>query len=122
MTLGALNVLGQNPDGFFLIAEGGGTAVRAADHQPGRMVEEEISFHCMIDGPVWTALTDHGPGMLPGLQLHSTHHTNSLVQVLAKGDAGRLLRTMVVGTDPVHGAYVDNTAIHRFLLEAAGVR
>ena len=60
--------------------------------------------------------------MLPGLQLNSTHHTNSLVPVFAKGDAGRLLRTMVVGTDPVRGDYVDNTAIHRFLLEAAGAR
>ncbi len=160
MALGALNVLDQNSEGFFLMAEGGGTDVAAADHQPGRMVEEEISFDRMVDavngwvqehsnwgetlvvvlsdhetgyltgpgpgptteGPVWTELANNGHGVLPGLHLNSTHHTNSLVPVFAKGDAGRLLRTMVVGTDPVRGSYLDNTAIHRFLLEAAGVR
>ncbi len=159
MTLGALNVLDQNPKGFFLMAEGGGTDVTAGANEPGRLVEEEVAFDRTVDavngwvkqhsnwgqtllvvlsdhetgyltgpgsgptvdGPVWTALTNNGAGVLPGRQLNSTHHTNSLVPVFAKGDAGRLLRTMVVGTDPVHGSYVDNTAIHLFLLEAAAV-
>jgi alkaline phosphatase len=159
MTLGALNVLDQNPDGFFLMAEGGGTDVTAGANESGRLVEEEVAFDRMVDavngwveqhsnwgetllvvlsdhetayltgpgsgptpdGPVWTALTNNGPGVLPGLQFNSTHHTNSLVPVYAKGDAGRLLRTMRVGMDPVHGSYIDNTSIHRFLVEAAGV-
>ena len=159
MTLGALNVLDQNPNGFFLMAEGGGTDVAAADHETGRMLEEELSFDRMVDsvngwveqhsnwgetlvvvlsdhetayltgpdsgpttdGPVWTPLTNNGPGAVPGLQFNSTHHTNSLVQVFAKGDPGRLLRTMTAGTDPVRGDYLDNTAIHHLLLQAAGL-
>jgi alkaline phosphatase len=157
MTLGALNVLDQNPTGFFLMAESGGTDVAAAEHQTGRMLEEELSFDRMVDavngwveqhsnwgetlvvvlsdhetayltgpdsgptadGPVWTPLTNNGQGVVPGLQFNSTHHTNSLVPVFAKGDAGRLLRTLVGGTDSVRGAYLDNTAIYRFLMAVA---
>jgi alkaline phosphatase len=44
MAQGALNVLSQNPKGFFLMVEGG--AVDWANHanQPGRMIEEERAF------------------------------------------------------------------------------
>jgi alkaline phosphatase len=159
MTLGALNVLDENPDGFFLMSEGGGTDVAAANGEGGRMVEEEISFDRAVDSvvrwveensnwgetlvlvvsdhetgyltgpgsgptadaPVWTPLTDHGQGVLPGLQFNRDGHTNSLVPVYAKGDAGRLLRTMVDGTDPVRGGYVDNTDLHQLLLETVGL-
>jgi alkaline phosphatase len=158
MTRGALNVLDDNPKGFFLMAEGGGTDVTASRNQAGRMVEEEISFdrtvHSVVrwvnrnsnwgetlvlvvsdhetgyltgpgsgptdTGPVWTPLTDNGQGVMPGLQFNLSSHTNSLVPVYAKGDAGRLLRKMVDGTDPVHGLYVDNTDIHQLLVDAVG--
>jgi alkaline phosphatase len=160
MALGALNVLDENPNGFFLMAEGGGTDVAASAHQAGRMVEEEISFDRAVDsvlgwvdensnwgetlvivvsdhetgyltgpgsgptsdGPVWTPLTDNGQGVVPGLQFNLDSHTNSLVPVYAKGDAGRLLRTMVDGTDPVRGRYVDNTDIHQLLMDTLGAR
>lgn len=44
MTRGALNVLDDDPDGFFLMVEGG--AVDWAGHkgQPGRLVEEVVGF------------------------------------------------------------------------------
>jgi alkaline phosphatase len=44
MTLGALNILGRNPDGMFLVIEGG--AVDRAEHADnlGRMIEEKIEF------------------------------------------------------------------------------
>ena len=160
MTLGALNVLDENPRGFFLMAEGGGTDVAASRNQAGRMMEEEISFDRAVDsvvgwveensnwgetlvlvvsdhetgyltgpgsgptatGPVWTPLTDNGQGTMPGLQFNLDSHTNSLVPVYAKGDAGRLLRTMVDGTDPVRGHYVDNTDIHQLLVDTVGAQ
>jgi len=158
MTLGALNVLDQNPHGFFLMSEGGGTDVASAANEAGRMVEEEISFDRSVDavvrwveensnwgetlvivvsdhetgyltgpgsgptadGPVWTPMIDNGQGTMPGLQFNLTAHSNSLVPVYAKGDAGRLLRRMVDGTDPVRGHYVDNTDIHQLLMDTVG--
>jgi alkaline phosphatase len=160
MTLGALNVLDENPRGFFLMSEGGGTDFAAAPHQAGRMVEEEISFSQTVDsvlrwvdensnwgetlvivvsdhetgyltgpgsgptadGPVWTPLTDNGQGVVPGLQFNLDTHSNSLVPVYAKGDAGRFLRTMVDGTDPVRGHYIDNPDIHQLLMDTLGAR
>lgn len=156
MTSGALNVLDNNPKGFFLMVEGGATDLAAHDNEPGRMVEEELSFDRTVDsvlswvqqhsnwgetlilvasdhetgyltgpgsgqtadGPVWTPLVDNGAGMLPGMQFNSVTHTNSLVPVFAKGDAGRLLRHKVDGVDAVRGPYVDNTDIYRLLTQA----
>ena len=73
------------------------------------------------EGPVWNPIADNGPGVAPSLEYHSLTHTNGLVPVYAKGDAGRLLRFMVDGKDPVHGLYVNNTDIHGLILAAAGV-
>jgi alkaline phosphatase len=76
------------------------------------------------DGPVWMPLGDNGAGETPDIVFNSPAdpgkyaHTNSLVPVYAKGDAGRLLRHMVDGTDPVRGRYVDNTDIHQLLIDA----
>lgn len=49
MTKGAINVLEQNPNGFFLMVEGG--AVDWANHanQLGRMIEEMIDFNNSAD-------------------------------------------------------------------------
>lgn len=39
-----LNVLGDNPDGFFLMIEGGAIDCASHKNQTGRMIEEEIDF------------------------------------------------------------------------------
>ena len=49
MTKGALNVLDNDPDGFFLMVEGG--AVDWANHanQLGRLIEEQNDFNDAVD-------------------------------------------------------------------------
>ncbi|MBK6733320.1 MAG: alkaline phosphatase [bacterium] len=44
MARGALNVLDADPDGFFLMIEGGAVDWAAHDNQPGRLVEEVVGF------------------------------------------------------------------------------
>ncbi|MBM3404837.1 MAG: alkaline phosphatase [Bacteroidetes bacterium] len=44
MTQGALNVLGSNPNGFFIMIEGGAIDWACHDNQKGRMIEETIDF------------------------------------------------------------------------------
>lgn len=44
MALGAINVLDADPDGFFLMIEGGAVDWAAHDNQPGRLIEEIVGF------------------------------------------------------------------------------
>lgn len=44
MTRGALNVLDDDPDGFFLMVEGGAVDWAGHNRQPGRLVEEVVGF------------------------------------------------------------------------------
>lgn len=44
MAAAALNVLDNDPQGFFLMVEGGAMDWASADGQPGRMIEEEADF------------------------------------------------------------------------------
>ena len=121
MTKAALNVLDDDPDGFFLMIEAGG-AVDWASHpnQPGRMIEEQIAFDKSVEavvewvennsnwhetlvivtsdhecgyltgpgsgqtteGPVWNPLLNNGAGKAPGMEWHSSGHTNSLVPLI----------------------------------------
>lgn len=52
MTRAALNVLDENPNGFYLMIEGG--AVDWANHgnQPTRMIQEQVDFHHAIEAVV----------------------------------------------------------------------
>jgi alkaline phosphatase len=71
--------------------------------------------------PMWQPLVNYGPGIQPGMEWHSTNHTNSLIPFFAKGAAARLFRWAAVGDDPVRGAYLDNTAIGTLCFEILGV-
>ncbi len=53
-----------------------------------------------------------------GLVWHSPNHTNSLIPLWAKGDAGRLFRVYADQVDPVRGLYVDNTELAQVLFAA----
>ena len=44
MSLAALNVLDDDPDGFFLMIEGGAVDWAGHANQPGRVIEEQIAF------------------------------------------------------------------------------
>ena len=52
MTLGALNCLSKNKNGFFLMVEGGAIDWASHDNQSDRMIEEMIGFLNAVDGVV----------------------------------------------------------------------
>ncbi|MFC4783853.1 alkaline phosphatase [Nocardioides sp. MAHUQ-72] len=79
MATGALNVLDEDPDGFFVMIEGGATDLASHNNLKGRMIEEEISFDRTVDAALawvdqhsnWgeTAVvvaSDHETGYLTG--------------------------------------------------------
>ncbi len=52
MTLGALHVLGQNPEGFFVMVEGGAVDWASHNNQSGRMIEEQVDFNRSVEAAV----------------------------------------------------------------------
>lgn len=57
MTLAALNLLDNDPDGFFLMIEGGAIDWLSHDNQSGRMIEEMVDFnHCVEAVVRWVEL------------------------------------------------------------------
>ncbi len=49
MVSGTLNVLDDDPDGFFLMIEGGAIDWACEDNQKGRLIEEQISFNQAVE-------------------------------------------------------------------------
>ena len=113
---GALNVLSQDPDGFFLMAEGG--AIDWAGHANafGRLIEEQHDFDLAIEAVVaWVEAHSSWDDTLliitPGFQWNTGSHTNQVVPVFAKGKGAEKLLDAVKGTDSRRGPYIDNTDI-----------
>ena len=52
MALGALNILGKNPRGLFLMVEGGAIDWAAHGNQSGRLIEEVIAFNQAVEAVV----------------------------------------------------------------------
>ena len=52
MTRGALAVLEQDPDGFFLMIEGGAVDWASHNNELGRMLEEQSDFHGAVDAVI----------------------------------------------------------------------
>ena len=52
MTRGALNVLDDDRDGFFLMIEGGAVDWASHANQSGRMIEEEMDFNDAVDAVI----------------------------------------------------------------------
>ena len=52
MVLGTINVLDDDPDGFFLMIEGGAIDWACEDNQKGRLIEEQISFNNSVEAVV----------------------------------------------------------------------
>ncbi len=65
---------------------------------------------------VWFPLQNRGRGEMPELQWNIGEHTNSLVPFYAKGAGSLRFEEYAVGSDPVRGAYLDNTDIGRVLI------
>ncbi len=79
MAAGALEVLGADPDGFFLMVEGGAIDWASHDHQSGRMIEEMLDFDRAVaavddwlrrrklrDATLLIVTSDHECGYLTG--------------------------------------------------------
>jgi alkaline phosphatase len=151
MSLGALNVLDNNANGFFVMIEGG--AVDWANHsnQKGRLIEEQQGFNAAVDSVIdyintkssWedtllivtgdhetglllgpngeTDIVDNGSGIMPGMSFYSGGHSNSLIPLFAKGSGSELFAQYATGVDPVHGSYIDNTDIYKVMNQATAV-
>lgn len=77
MTAAALNVLDENPQGMFLMIEGGAIDWANHDHQPGRMIEEQLAFLETIEAVVaW--IEAHGNWEETLLVLTADHETGLL--------------------------------------------
>jgi alkaline phosphatase len=153
MTRGALNVLDNDPDGFFLLIEGGAIDWAASNNQSGRMIEEETDFNqaaaavsdwvnansswsetlvivtsdhetgYLTGTPgVYDEVINNGQGIMPTMAWNSDSHTNQLVPIFAKGPGVDLFEKYAVGSDPVRGAYLDNTDIPKVIRELLGVK
>jgi alkaline phosphatase len=68
--------------------------------------------------PTWESIVNNGAGNLPGMEWHSTGHTNSLMVLSAKGDAARLFHEYADEKDLVRGPYVDNTSVADIVFRA----
>jgi len=150
MALGALNVLDEDPDGFFLMIEGGAVDWASHDNHAGRMIEEMIDFDLTVaavvawveahsnwhetllvvtadhetgylwgpgSDPDWLPLEDRGAAQVPGLTWNHWDHTNSLVPLFARGDAGDALGALADEYDPRRGFYLDNAELGALLLQ-----
>lgn len=53
MTKAALNILDDDPDGFFVMIEGGAVDWAGHDNQSGRIIEEEIDFNRAVEAVVY---------------------------------------------------------------------
>lgn len=60
---------------------------------------------------IFVPLENRGKGQLPGVQWHSTDHTNSLVPLYARGAGANALSLMAGEYDPVRGRFLQNTSI-----------
>jgi len=94
MTRAALNVLDNDPDGFFLMVEGGAIDWAGHGRQSGRMIEEEIDFNRSVEA------------VLAWVQANS-NWGETLVIVTGDHETGYLLGP---GSDPDWKPIVNNGA------------
>ncbi len=66
--------------------------------------------------PAWQPIVNNGTGNVPGMEWHSTDHTNSLIPLFAKGLASYLMYCYADQKDPVRGRYIDNIEIAKTLV------
>lgn len=139
LSLAAINTLDEDPDGFFLMIEGGAIDWAAHANAPGRLVEEALDFGAAIAAVMaWVeressweetlliVTADHETGglSLPEAEAvdavggklaphdwSSESHTNALVPLYAIGRGSESLAALAEGLDPRRGPYLDNTQI-----------
>jgi alkaline phosphatase len=145
MVNGALNVLDNNPKGFFAMIEGGAADWASHDNQKGRLIEEMMGFNDAIynvvnwvndhsnwnetlvivtgdheTGFLWgdepfAPLIDQGNDNLPLMKFHSPDHTNSLIPFFAKGAGSELYHSFADEYDSIRGPYIQNSEIPQLI-------
>lgn len=141
MVRAALNVLDNNPKGFFVMIEGGATDWASHDNQKGRLIEEMTDFNNTVEavvqwvnqnssweetlvivtgdhetGLLWgespfQPLKQQGKGQLPVMKFFSGDHTNSLIPFYARGAGSELYRLFADELDSIKGPYIQNSEI-----------
>lgn len=147
MSSAALNVLDNDPDGFFIMIEGGAVDWTSHGNNSIRMIEEMIDFENAVKAVVeWVETksswdktlviitADHetgyltgqnkarlvankGKGKMPAMEWQKTGHTNSLVGFFAKGAGAKSFIERAKNNDPVRGRYMDNTDIPKTIFQ-----
>jgi alkaline phosphatase len=145
MAGGALNVLDNNPKGFFIMIEGGATDWAAHSNEKGRLIEEMSGFCEAVNtvvawveknsnwketllivtgdhetGLLWgeqpfTPLADKGKGNLPVMNFYSGDHTNSLLPFFAKGSGSELYRSYADERDSLRGPFIQNSEVAQLI-------
>ncbi len=93
MAKGALNIVNKNPNGFFLMIEGGAVDWAAHANNLPRLIEEQIAFNLTVEmvadwvekNSSWQetlviVTTDHGNGMLMGPDSNSNFNSEIINQ------------------------------------------
>ena len=99
MSLAALNVLDDDPDGFFLMIEGGAVDWAGEENQPGRLIEEQISFNKSVEAVVeWIEIHSRWEDTL--LIVTSDHETGYITgpgsgKELLDGDLSKTWKPLV---------------------------
>lgn len=88
-----------------------------ADHETGYLTGPGSGNISTPDGKkeaFYSDLVNRGKGQLPGMEWHSSGHSNQLVPLFAKGAGSKGLLELATGTDAVRGKYLDNTDIPNY--------
>jgi len=102
MTRAALNVVDDDPQGFFLMIEGGAVDWAAEDNQIGRMIEEMVDFNLTVEA-VTKWIEDHGAWEENLLIVTSDHETGGIT---GPADGGRNLP--IQGSGGILRLLIDN--------------
>jgi alkaline phosphatase len=145
MVGGALNVLDNNPRGFFIMIEGGATDWASHSNQKGRLIEEMTGFNEAVGtvvewvernsnwnetmlivtgdhetGFLWgekpfVPVADKGKGIVPVMTFYTEDHTNSLIPFFAKGAGSELYRNFADERDSVRGPFIQNSEVAQLI-------
>jgi alkaline phosphatase len=100
MTLVALNVLDEDPNGFFVMIEGGAVDWAAHNNRSGRLIEEINGFNKAVEAVIWWVNTksdwndtlviitaDHETGHLtgPNLNLDGKYFNPAMYDIISNG-------------------------------------
>lgn len=94
--------------------------VVTADHETGYLTGPKGVVADSLKNSVDYELRGRGKKKIPAYKWNSTHHTNQLVPLFAKGAGSEQIKAAVAGKDPKRGTYTDNALVGLILLQLVG--